>query len=205
MSGPSYDDYRRYLEQKYGSDEGFTHLGPGNCPFFDADFCVRLFTSKYSARPFQVRYNKYTSPHYTDQYWIAKNEPELAEFFANYFNTYIPYKYSLYFVGKTSDPKDYTKDASGILASSSVRLSIDIKTKYEDVPDLSNIDIAELRAHTLKVVKNVPKAIIGDVELEIDMTGANLKGTCPNNMGTYLTTGNIISKCTVTLRHLHDS
>lgn len=139
ITGPADSEYIKYLENKYGKDEGFYSTGrsgENGCPLFNAGFCEKEFASAKSSIKFDVRYA--SSGDYIDQYYIAKNYTALENHYRNLFDNIIPYDYSLKFEEETyygsavTNPTTVT--AEQLLKNRDFRLKIYINMDYEDLP-----------------------------------------------------------------------
>ena len=182
-SGPAIIDYQRYLENKYGSDEGFYYADSGddNCPMFDAGFCIRKFSTKaLDGKTFEVKYQKSARSDYTDQYWLIRYTPQLDKHYRGLFDDIIPYKYSLSYTGRINDQDASDMSFEELLSSKDVAISITIMTTYNEIPDFTNIDLDTIKAETVDMVSMQETPRLDDINLAIDMDGSGMTGFCPN-------------------------
>ena len=157
MFGPSAWEYQKYLEEKYGKDEGFSYtgkFGENGCSYFDIGSCEKIFYSSKSDKEFVVRYKN--NGVFTDQYWIRKNESGLADYYRSLFNEIIPYDYSLIFKGKLNDQDDLNITPEKLLNNKNLVLDIDIMVDRDSILNQSGLktELELMRKKTMNLFNN---------------------------------------------------
>lgn len=187
FSGPAIVDYLKYLENKYGKNEGFYYVetNGNNCAVLNAGFCKRDFSTKaLNGKTFEVTYRKSAQSNFIDQYWLIRYEPQLDAYYRQLFDSAIPYNYSLNFEGIAGNQSALNISLEELMSSENISINIEIITTYEEVPDLSNIDLKTIKTQVSDIVSALKTPKINRIEFIVNTEGSNMTGSCPNGMST---------------------
>jgi len=153
---PKVEDYQTYLEEKYGTDKEFYYTGKENCNWFETGRCSYEFSSnELNGTSFTVTSERESRDDgkkeyiFKDDYKSRKKLAALEVQYYGFLDSTIPYDYQL-------EMQQY---------SFSTNPTLYIYVKYNDIPNIGEINPTALRADILGAIPEQYQNI--NIEFEV--------------------------------------